>query len=415
VDRVAETLTAEAARQLDEADPLRAFRARFRLPEGVVYLDGNSLGPLPRATPARLLDVAEREWGESLIAGWTAHRWIEAPARVGALIAPLVGACADELIVADSTSINLAKLVLAALALRPGRRVVLAEAGDFPTDRYMVEGLASLGLCVLRTVPREAVAEALDGETALLLLSHVHYRRSARHDMAALTAAAHAAGALTLWDVSHSAGAIEVNLAGAGADFATGCGYKYLNGGPGAPAFLFAARHHHDAIRQPLSGWMGHAAPFAFEDGYRPAPGMARFLAGTPPVLGLAALEEGVRLVAEAGIAALEAKSRLLSQALIACVEAAGAGHGLVLASPREPGARGSHVAFAHPHAHAICQALIAGGVIGDFRAPDVLRFGLAPAFLSFEDVRCAAATLARILDTRSWDRPAFHARKAVT
>ncbi|MBV8593538.1 MAG: kynureninase [Caulobacteraceae bacterium] len=408
-------ITLAEARARDRADPLARFRARFRLPRGAIYLDGNSLGALPRATPARVRGVVEAEWGRDLIRSWNDHGWIDAPARVGAKIAPLVGAKPSEVVVADSTSVALFKLLAAALALRPGRRIIVTEPGNFPTDLYVARGLERIGLCEVRLADPGDIEAALEEEVAALLLTQVHYKSAAVHDMARLTAAAHARGALVLWDLSHSAGAIEVDLNGAGADLAVGCGYKYLSGGPGAPAFLYVAERHQDRIENPISGWMGHAAPFDFHDDYRARPGIVRMLTGTPPVVALAALEVGVDLVAEIGVAALAAKSRALSAMLVEEVEARCGRFGIELASPRDPKARGSHVSFRHPEAHALSQALIAEGVIGDFRAPDTLRLGLAPAYLRFVDVWKAAATLEAILAERRWDRPEPRARRAVT
>ncbi len=395
---------------LDAADPLAPFRDRFRLPAATVYLDGNSLGALPADSAARIADVVGREWGRDLIRSWNANAWIEAPARIGAKIAPLIGAGADEVIACDSTSVNLHKLLAAALTARPGRRVVLSEPGNFPTDLYMAQGVRG---AELRLAARDALIDAIDDSVAVVMLTHVHYKSGAVYDMAAITAAAQAAGALVLWDLSHSAGAIPVNLGGCNADLAVGCGYKYLNGGPGAPAFLYVARRHQALLANPLSGWMGHAAPFAFEDGYRPAEGMARWLCGTPPVLSLLALETGVEIVAEAGMAAIEAKRQTLSELLVR--EMAARCPDLVLASPADVAARGSHVSFAHRHAYAICQALIARGVIGDFRAPDVLRLGLTPLYLSHADIVTAVDHIAAVLASGEWDRPEFHARAAVT
>lgn len=408
----------DQARILDAADPLREYRARFDLPEGVIYLDGNSLGALPKATPERLAQVVREEWGEGLIRSWNSADWITMPQRVGGKIAPLIGAAADEVIAADSTSVNLFKLIAAALRMRPGRKTILSEPGNFPTDLYMIAGLEAQGLATRRLAPREAIADALNQDVALLLLTHVHYKTGEVFDMAALTRAAHAAGALVLWDLSHSAGAIPVDLNGCvsdgdGADFAVGCGYKYLNGGPGAPAFAYAARRHHDALQQPLTGWMGHAAPFAFSDDYAPGAGMNRLLAGTPPILGLAALECGVDLIAEIGIGRLAEKSRKLSEFFRWCL--AEQGVNLDLASPPDPTHRGSQFSFRHPEAYAICQALIARGVIGDFRDPDILRFGFAPAYVSFEDVAEAARHLAEVLDRDEWRREEFRERAAVT
>ncbi|MCL4673248.1 MAG: aminotransferase class V-fold PLP-dependent enzyme, partial [Sphingomonadaceae bacterium] len=317
------------ARELDAADPLAHYRDRFDLPEGVIYLDGNSLGALPKATPARLEQVVRGEWGSDLIRSWNSAGWIDLPQRVGAKIAPLIGAQPHEVIACDSTSVNLFKLIAAALARqkssgRPDRKVILSEPGNFPTDLYMIAGLEAQGLATRRLAERERLVEALDGDVALLLLTHVHYKTGALHDMAALTEAAHRAGALVLWDLSHSGGALPVDLGGCEADFAVGCGYKYLNGGPGAPAYAFVAERHHGALEQPLTGWMGHAAPFAFTDDYAPAPGVARLLCGTPPILGLAALEVGVDLVAEIGVERLYAKSQALSAFLLECLSEAG-------------------------------------------------------------------------------------------
>ena len=401
------------ARELDAADPLTAYRERFDLPEGVIYLDGNSLGALPKATPERVASVVRGEWGDGLIRSWNSADWIGMPQRIGGKIAPLIGAEADEVIAADSTSVNLFKLIAAALAMRPGRKVILSEPGNFPTDLYMIAGLEAQGLAERRLAPREHIAEALDEDVALLLLTHVHYKTGEVFDMAALTRTAHEAGALVLWDLSHSAGAIPVELNGCEADFAVGCGYKYLNGGPGAPAFAYAARRHHDALAQPLTGWMGHAAPFAFSDDYAPAPGVGRLLCGTPPILGLAALECGVDLAAEIGVGRLAEKSRKLSEFFRQCLGEQGVA--LDLVSPTDPAHRGSQLSFRHPEAYAICQALIARGVIGDFRDPDILRLGFAPAYLRFADIAEAARHLAEVLASGEWERAEFRERAAVT
>ena len=411
-------MTADLAdlRALDVADPLRPFRDRFDLPEGVIYLDGNSLGALPKATRARLKSAVDEEWGNGLIRSWNTHDWIGAPARIGDKIASLIGAKAGEVIVADSTSVNLFKLITAALRARPGRRVILTEPGNFPTDLYIAQGVAELmGEVEIRLAAPEQIAGAIDEEVALVMLTHVHYKTGARHDMAAITRRAHEAGALALWDLSHSAGALEVDLNGAGADLAVGCGYKYLNGGPGAPAFLFVAERHHGALRSPLTGWMGHAAGFDFIDDYRPADGIARFLCGTPSVLAMLAMEVGVDLVAEAGMPALAAKSRKLCSAFIGAVESRCAGLGLTLVTDRDPAVRGSQVSFAHPDAYPIMQALIERGVIGDFRAPDILRFGFTPLYVGFEDVGRAAETLAEVLSSEMWRERRFSERSSVT
>jgi kynureninase len=401
------------AADFDAADPLAHFRARFTLPQGVVYLDGNSLGALPKATPAALARVVEAEWGEGLIRSWNDAGWFDMASRVGAKIAPLVGAAPHEVIACDSTSVNLFKLIAAALAMRPGRKVVLSEPGNFPTDLYMIAGLEAQGLAERRLAERDKLTEALDSDVALLMLTHAHYKTGALHDMAALTRAAHEAGALVLWDLSHSTGALPVDLSAVGADFAVGCGYKYLCGGPGAPAFAFVAERHQAGLQQPLTGWFGHAAPFAFSDDYAGAPGIERLQCGTPPVLGLAALEVGVDLIAEIGVDRLYAKSQALSEFFLESLMAHDVA--LELVSPPRAADRGSQLSFRHANAYAICQALIARGVIGDFRAPDVLRLGFAPAYLSFSDMAVAARQLAEVVASGEWQQPEFNERAAVT
>lgn len=401
------------AADFDAADPLGSYRERFTIPAGVIYLDGNSLGALPKATPAALARVVEAEWGEGLIRSWNDAGWFDMAARVGAKIAPLIGAAPHEVIACDSTSVNLFKLIAAALAMRPGRKVVLSEPGNFPTDLYMIAGLEEQGLATRRLAERDKLIAALDGDVALLMLTHAHYKTGALFDMAALTRAAHEAGALVLWDLSHSTGALPVDLNAAGADFAVGCGYKYLCGGPGAPAFAFVAERHQPALQQPLTGWFGHAAPFAFSDDFAGAPGIERLQCGTPPVLGLAALEVGVDLIAEIGVARLYAKSQALSEFFLESLMAHDVA--LALVSPPRAAERGSQLSFRHPEAYAICQALIARGVIGDFRAPDVLRLGFAPAYLSFADMAAAARHLAEVLASGEWQREEFNRRAAVT
>lgn len=403
----------DEARELDAADPLAEYRERFDLPEGIIYLDGNSLGALPKATPVRLAKVMRSEWGEQLIRSWNSADWINMPQRVGGKIAPLVGAQPHEVIACDSTSVNLFKLIAAALQMRPGRKVILSEPGNFPTDLYVIEGLKQQGLAERRLAARGELAAALDEDVALLLLTHVHYKTGEMFDMAALTKAAHDAGALVLWDLSHSVGALPVNLNACNADFAVGCGYKYLNGGPGAPAFAFVAERHQAGLQQPLTGWMGHAVPFAFSDDYEAAPGVDRLLCGTPPILGLAALEVGVDLIAEIGVEHLRAKSRALSEFFLRCM--ADRGIDLPLVSPADSATRGSQLSFRHPEAYAICQALIARGVIGDFRDPEILRLGFAPAYLRFEDMAEAARHLAEVLENGEWKREEFRERAAVT
>jgi kynureninase len=410
-------MTRDDALALDAADPLAGFRDAFDLPPALAYLDGNSLGPPPRAALARLDQAAREEWGRGLIRSWNSADWIEAPLRVGDKIARLIGAAPGEVAVADSTTVNLFKLAAGALSLRPGRRTILTEQGNFPTDAYAAQGLAALlgGRARVKAVPADDLVVAIDEDTAVVVLTHVHYKSSRRWDLEAVTAAAQAAGALSLWDLSHTAGALECDVTAAGCDLAAGCGYKYLNGGPGAPAWLYVAERHQGAIASPLTGWMGHAEPFAFEDGYRPARDIRGLITGTPPVLALAALEASVDLQLKADPCAVEAKGLALSQLFIDAVEAHAADPDLKLASPREPKQRGLHMAFAHPAGYALIQALAARGVIGDFRAPDIARFGFSPLYLSHVGVWDAAAIMGEVLATRAWDRPEFHARAAVT
>jgi kynureninase len=406
----------ESARSRDAADPLRRFRDRFEIPQGVVYLDGNSLGALSVDARRSLDKVIQVEWGQGLIRSWNDHDWINAPQRVGSKLARLIGAEADEVIVCDSTSVNLYKLVRAALRLRPSRGVVVSEPGNFPTDLYVVEGaIRDDRARELRLAPAGSLADAIDQRTALVLLTHVHYKTAAMHDIRAITARAHAQGALVLWDLSHSAGAVEIDLDGSGADMAVGCGYKYLNGGPGAPAFLFLSRRLHAEAASPLSGWMGHARPFDFTDSYEPAAGLRRFLSGTPSALSLAPLEAGVEMLLEAGMPALVRKSRELSQYFIELIDALCPGADLRLESPADAQRRGSHVSYSHPQGYSIMQALIERHVIGDFRAPDILRFGFTPLYTSFEDVWRAARTLADVIGGDCWRDPRFAVRAAVT
>ena len=406
-----------AALELDAADPLAAVRRRFLIPTGVVYLDGNSLGPPLTTTATRLQQALHVEWGGELVRAWNTCGWIELPARVAARIAPLIGAAGDEVAVADSTSVNVFKLLAAALALRPDRPIILSEHENFPTDLYMAQGLAALlgDRAHLEVVPRRQLKDTLDDRVAVLMLTHVDFRSGELHDMRELTRAAHEAGAQMRWDLAHSAGAVPVDLTVCEADFAVGCGYKYLNGGPGAPAFAFAARRHHGGLRTPLAGWMGHRDPFAFSTGYEAAAGSVQLQAGTPPILSLMALDEALKLFSDVDVDSLRRKSVALSELFIALVERQLTGHGFVLASPRDPERRGSQVAFSHPDGYAIMQALIARGVIGDFRAPDLLRFGFAPAYTRFVDVWDAVAALEHIMSDRGWDRPEFRARAKVT
>jgi kynureninase len=407
----------ESLAAADAADPLAGFRGEFDLPDGILYFDGNSLGALPRKVAARMDRAIRQEWGDDLIRSWNSHGWIDLPARVGDKIARVVGAAPGEMVAADSTSVNLFKLLVAALRLRPGRKTILTEAGNFPTDLYVAQGVCDLlgGGHALRQVPGGEIASAIDGDVAVVMATHVNYQTGDMHDMAEITAAAHDSGALMLWDLSHSAGAVPVDLNLAHVDLAVGCGYKFLNGGPGAPAFLFVASRLQDQISPPLSGWMGHAAPFDFADDYRPAPGITRNLCGTPAVLGLVALEAGLDLFLTADMVELRRKSLALTDRFMALVETRCAGHGIVIATPRADSRRASQVSLRHQHAYPIMQALIARGVIGDFRAPDILRFGMAPLYLRHVDIWDAVEQLRDILETGAWDRAEFHARAAVT
>jgi kynureninase len=407
-------LTLEKAKQLDAADPLAFARERFRLPAGIIYLDGNSLGALPAAAPGALSETIERQWGDDLIGSWNKHGWIDWPTRIAAKLAPIIGAKPNELLIADSTSVCLFKLLAAAVHARPGRKTVLTRRGNFPTDLYVAQGVADMLGLNLRAVEPDEIIGAIDADTAVVTLTHVDYRSGSIYDMQAINDAARDAGALVVWDLSHSAGAVELDLNQSGAELAVGCGYKYLNGGPGAPAFIYVAEALQGELANPLHGWMGHADPFAFVDDYRPAEGMLKFLTGTPSILGLAALDAGLATFEGIATRDLAAKSRSLSQLFIDEVEAR-CGDQIGLASPRDPMQRGSHVVFAHAQAYAIMQALLARGVIGDFRAPDLMRFGFAPLYNSHGEMVRAAEILADVLATREWDQPRFRERAKVT
>ena len=385
----------------DARDPLARIRCEFRLESGVIYLDGNSLGALTHDSLGRVRSMIEEEWGHGLIRSWNMHGWFDLPQRLGAKIAPLIGAAADEVLVADSTSVNLFKLASAAMMKRGPRRRIVTESGNFPTDIYVLQGLAALsdGAIEIVAVPRSEVVGQIDASTFLVVLTHVHYKTAELFDLAAVTERAHAQGAHILWDLSHSVGALEVDLHAARADFAIGCTYKYLNGGPGSPAFLYVRRDLQEAMRPGLAAWMGHAAPFDFTEDFDPAPGMARHRSGTPSVLAFAALEGALGIWDEIKLSEVRRKSESLSELFIARVESL-AGSGLTLASPRAPECRGSHVALTHPRGYELMQALIARGVIGDFRAPDVVRFGFAPLFLRYTDIWDAVTILGEVLAT---------------
>lgn len=388
-------------------------RAAFQLPDGMTYLDGNSLGPMPRAAADRVATMMADEWSQMLITGWNRAGWYVQPRKVGDRIARLIGAGDGQVVMGDTLSIKVFQALSAALALRPDRRVILSDSGNFPSDLYVAEGIARALGATLRVVAPEEVEAAIGPDLAVLMLTEVDYRTGRRHDMPALTARAHDAGALAIWDLAHSAGAVDVDLLGSDADFAVGCTYKYLNGGPGAPAFIWTHPRHAEQAEPILQGWMGHAAPFAFDQEYRPAPGIERMRVGTPPVIALSALEASLDIWDTVDMAALRARSIELTEAFIAGVEAQCPG--LVLNSPRDPARRGSQVGFRHPQGYAVMQALIAAGVVGDFRAPDVLRFGFAPLYNDLDDVSQAVATLAQILRDGSWDSAEFRRKAAVT
>ena len=392
-----------------------ATRAAFHLPEGVIYLDGNSLGPLPVAAKARVAQAIEAEWGEMLITGWNKAGWMEMPSRVGNRIARLIGAEAGHVVMGDTLSIKVYQALASALEMRPERRVILSDTGNFPSDLYMAEGLArTLGPDYrLKTVAPEEVMAALDDSVAVMMVTEVDYRTGRRHDMPALTARAHAVGALAIWDLAHSAGAFPVGVAAGGADFAVGCSYKYLNSGPGGPAFIYVAPRHAEVARPALSGWLGHEAPFAFDLSYRPGRGIERMRVGTPPILQLAALEAALDVWDTVDLNDLRARSLALTDRFIAGVEATCPM--LTLATPRRHAERGSQVSFRHPEGYAIMQALIARGVIGDFRAPDILRFGFTPLYIGEAEVDGAVAILAEIMASGAWDRPEFKTRARVT
>ncbi len=411
-------------RAKDAADPLRALRDQFVLPEELIYLDGNSLGAMPRAAAERVARTVQQEWGQGLIGSWNNAGWFAMPQRLGDKLAPLVGAGPGEVVVTDTASIDMYKVLCAALHMAaedaPGRKVVVSERSNFPTDLYIAEAVCRERGLQLELVEPEEIAARLQGDVAVLMLTHVNYRTGAMHDMKAVTAAAHGQGILAIWDLCHSAGAVPVDLKDADADFAVGCTYKYLNGGPGAPGFVWVAPRHTDRFWQPLAGWWGHAAPFEFTPGYRPAAGISRYLCGTQPVLSMAALDCGLDTVLAAqplgGMAALRTKSLALTDLFIALVEERCAQHALRLVTPRAHAQRGSQVCLSRDDgAYPIMQALIARGVVGDYRAPDILRFGFTPLYLRFEDVWNAVEHLRQVLDTEEWRKPEFNRKHAVT
>jgi kynureninase len=402
---------------LDASDPLRALRERFELPEGVIYLDGNSLGPAPRSVFAELEQAARHEWAEGLIRSWNTAGWFTLTDTLGDRVARLIGAEAGETVVTDTTSVNIHKALHAALALRPDRTVIVAEADSFPTDLYIAEGVAASrpGVRLTLAPPGAALESLIDRQTAVVLINHVDYRTGVLRDMPSLTRAAHAAGALVIWDLCHSVGALPVAANAANADFAVGCTYKYLNGGPGAPAFIFAARRHHDRLVQPLTGWWTHAQPFAMESTHRPAAGIRRLLCGTQPILSLRALKAALDVFDDVDLDQLRAKSLALTGLFMQLVQPICGEFGLEIITPRADARRGSHVSVSFAHGYEAMQALIARGIIGDFRAPDIMRFGFTPLYLRYRDVFDAAAALHDVLRSRAWSEPRFAVRAAVT
>lgn len=412
-----ERLSLEEVKSLDRADPLGHKRDEFCIPEGLIYLDGNSLGALPKAVKKRLASTVETEWGNSLIRAWNSHQWMELPAKAGDKIGQLIGAGKGTVIAADTTSLNVAKAVSAGLELNPGRRVILTDNGNFPTDVYMAQGVAdTLGKGhQLKIVDPADVFDALDESIAVMMLTEVDYRTGRRHDMHKLTRRAHQVGTIAIWDLAHSAGAFEVDLEACNADLAVGCTYKYLNGGPGSPAFIYVAARHQTLIKPMLSGWIGHRAPFDFDLEYQPADGVRRMNVGTPPVLALSALDSALDVWEGVDMAQVRAKSVQLCELFISEVEARCSQYGLKLASPRDAAVRGSQVSFHCPQGYAVMRALIASQVIGDFRAPDVIRFGFTPLYLSYTDVYHAAEILEKVLENKLWQVPEFMKKGQVT
>ncbi|WP_395610568.1 kynureninase [Pseudomonas sp. B22129] len=407
---------------LDAQDPLAPLRHQFALPQGVIYLDGNSLGARPLAALARAQQVISDEWGNGLIRSWNSAGWADLSQRLGNRLAPLIGARDGEVVITDTTSINLFKVLSAALSVQrqrqPKRKVIVSEASNFPTDLYIAEGLAELlqqGYSLRLVNSPDELPQAVDTDVAVVMLTHVNYKTGYMYDMQALTALSHECGALSIWDLAHSAGAVPIDLHKAGADYAIGCTYKYLNGGPGSQAFVWVSPALVDVVRQPLSGWFGHTRQFAMEPAYAPSAGIARYLCGTQPITSLAMVECGLEVFAQTDMASLRTKSLALTDLFIALVEARCAAHKLVLITPREHARRGSHVSFEHPEGYAVIQALIARGVIGDYREPRIMRFGFTPLYTSFTEVFDAVEILGEILDNGTWDQPQFKVRNSVT
>lgn len=403
---------------LDSKDPFAGKRREFALPDNIIYLDGNSLGAMPLAAQQRSVQVVEQEWGRDLIQSWNSHDWIDLPITVGEKIAPLLGAARSQVICCDSTSVNLFKLLVCALNMQKNRRLVLSQKDNFPADLYIAQGLNRLSageLCELEVIDDGDIEDRLDESVAVLMLTHVNFRSGKLHDMRRLTELAHAKGALVIWDLAHSTGALPLALDEWGVDFAVGCGYKYLNGGPGAPAFIYAAKRHHAAIRQPLTGWMGHQNPFSFCGDYQAAPGVQQFLCGTPPIFSMSVLDAALTVFEDVDMHKLRAKSVALSELFIQLTQNNEQLAGLVLVSPRNSLNRGSQLAFAHPRAYSICQALIERGVVADFRAPDILRIGFAPLYLRYQDIWDAVQILAEIMTSKSYLQDQYKHPQKVT
>lgn len=412
-------LTLTHAQDRDKKDPLAEYRQQFALPDGVIYLDGNSLGAMPRHVQNDLDQTLTKDWGEGLIRSWNDADWINLPQTTAAMIAPLIGAAPHQVIMADSTSVNLYKLLSSALSINFSRRNIITEKTNFPTDNYIAEGVIKQigkGHRLITVEDPESIIPALDDDTSVLMLTHVNYRNGYMHDMKAVTEAAHKKGALVIWDLAHSAGAVPVHLDDCNADFAVGCGYKYLNGGPGAPAFLYVAERHLGGFKQPLSGWFAHQSPFSFAPHYAPADDIKQYLCGTPPVLSGVALKSSLLVWSKVDMAILREKSLALTDFFIDLVDTKCMSHNLNLITPRDHAHRGSQVSYTTAEGgYAIISALIAEGVIGDFRSPDIMRFGFTPLYTSYADVWHAVNILADILTTRRWDQPSFHAQKQVT
>lgn len=419
---MASITTREDCLRFDATDSLASFRERFSLPEGIIYLDGNSLGALPKAAPERALDVIAREWGTDLIASWNTNDWFDLPVRIGAKLAKLVGGESGACVATDTTSINVFKALGAALDIQredhPERRVIVSERENFPTDLYMVEGMIEFldrGY-ELRLIDDELSAEqAIGDDTAVVLLTQVNYRSGRQWNLNGITELAHSRGALIIWDLCHSVGAVPIALDAAGADFAVGCTYKYLNGGPGSPAFIWVAERHAGRARQPLSGWWGHKSPFEMAVSFEPVDGARRFLTGTQPIISLATMEVGLDIALEVDEQALREKSLALTSLFIELVESRIPGHPLTLITPREHEERGSHVSFVHPEGFSVMKALIARGVIGDYREPGVLRFGVTPLYLGYADIWDAVEALRLVLENEEWNTAEFRIRGAVT